>query len=171
MPVIAPRYVGVIGGRTCGAEIGELACQVGAEIARRGWVLVCGGMGGVMQEACRGARSAGGVTLGILPGHSRAEGNPYLSYSIITGLGEARNVLVARNSEALIAVAGGYGTLSEIALANNARLPVVGLRSWKLKAEDNSGLGLFSLETEDPAEAVRFLAKYFAERRGPGVWA
>ncbi|GAG43445.1 unnamed protein product, partial [marine sediment metagenome] len=82
-------YVGVIGGRRCSAEIAELAFELGGLIAGEGWILVCGGMGGVMEQACRGARSRGGVTLGILPGNSRSAGNPYLSYSVVTGLGEA----------------------------------------------------------------------------------
>jgi uncharacterized protein (TIGR00725 family) len=148
-------YVGVIGGRRCGGEIAELAFQVGRGIAGQGWILVCGGMGGVMEEACRGARSQNGVTLGILPGSSRSSGNPYLSCSVVTGIGEARNVLVVKSSQAIIAIDGSYGTLSEIALANAAGVPVVGLRSWRLEPEKNRGQGLFHTIVDSPSEAIR----------------
>ena len=143
-------YVGVIGGRCCSNEIAELAFQVGSGIAEEGWILVCGGMSGVMEQACRGARSRNGVTLGILPGSSRDSGNPYLSCSVVTGLGEARNVLVVKSSQAIIAIDGSYGTLSEIALANAAGIPVVGLRSWQVQK-------LFSREVDSPAEAIRVI--------------
>lgn len=156
-------YVGVIGGRRCSGEISELAFQVGRGIAEQGWILVCGGMGGVMEQACRGARSLNGVTLGILPGNSRDSGNPYLSCSVVTGLGEARNVLVVKSSQAVIAIDGSYGTLSEIALANAAGIPVVGLRSWRLDAEQNSGQGLFSRVVDDPGEAIRAVQSLICE--------
>jgi uncharacterized protein (TIGR00725 family) len=148
-------YVGVIGGRRCSGEIAKLAFEVGKSIAEQGWVLVCGGMGGVMEQACRGARSLDGLTVGILPGDSRTGANPYLRVSVVTGIGEARNVLVVKSSQAIIAVDGSYGTLSEIALANAAGVPVVGLRSWHLEPEKNRGQGLFSSVVDTPAEAIR----------------
>lgn len=150
-------YVGVIGGRRCDERIAGLAFRTGSLIAERGWVLVCGGMGGVMEHACRGARSANGVTLGILPGDSRESANPYLSYSVVTGLGEARNVLVVKSCRAIIAISGSYGTLSEIALANAAGIPVVGLESWQLDADQNRGQGLFAHQAAGPAEAIRIV--------------
>ncbi|MBN1835408.1 MAG: TIGR00725 family protein [Spirochaetales bacterium] len=146
--------VGVIGARSCSGEIAALAFEVGRRIAEAGWVLVCGGMGGVMEEACRGAHAGGGLTLGILPGSRREQGNPFLSIAIPSGLGEARNALVVKASEALIAVSGGYGTLSEIALANAAGIPVVGLRSWVIDPARNEGRGLFVSEALDPEQAV-----------------
>ena len=152
-----PRCVGVIGARSCSGEIAALAFEVGRRIAEAGWTLVCGGMGGVMAEACRGARSVGGLTVGILPGSRRGDGNPFLSVAVVTGLGEARNALVVKSSEALIAVAGGYGTLSEIALAGAAGIPVVGLRSWVLDPGRNQGRSLFAREARDPAEAVEIV--------------
>jgi uncharacterized protein (TIGR00725 family) len=152
-PAVA-RYVGVIGARSCPPLIAEQAREVGRRIAEAGWVLVCGGMGGVMEEACRGALSAGGLTVGVLPGDRREQGNPYLSVSVVTGLGEARNVVVVKSSEALIAVSGAYGTLSEIALAGAAGIPVVGLHSWALEAERNQGRSLFAREAATPEEAV-----------------
>jgi uncharacterized protein (TIGR00725 family) len=106
---------------------------VGRELAARGAVVVCGGLGGVMEAACRGAKAGGGRTVGILPGIDRAAANPFVDTAIPTGLGEARNALVVRAADALIAVGGGYGTLSEIALALKAGKPVVGLDSWDIE--------------------------------------
>lgn len=103
---------------------------VGRELAARGAVVVCGGLGGVMEAACRGAKGGRGRTVGILPGTDRAAANAFVDVAIPTGLGEARNALVVRAADALIAVGGGYGTLSEIALALKAGKPVVGLDSW-----------------------------------------
>jgi uncharacterized protein (TIGR00725 family) len=96
-------------------------------------VLVCGGLGGVMEAACRGARDGGGATLGILPGADRRQANRFVDVAVPTGLGEARNALVVRASDALIAVGGAYGTLSEIAFALKAGKPVVGLGSWEIE--------------------------------------
>ncbi len=93
---------------------------------------MCGGLGGVMEAACRGANEAGGVSVGILPGADRAAANRFVDIAIPTGLGEARNALVVRSAEALVAVGGGYGTLSEIAFALKAGKPVVGLGSWEI---------------------------------------
>jgi uncharacterized protein (TIGR00725 family) len=110
-------YVAVLGpGEASAAEVGA-AERVGAELARRGAVVVCGGLGGVMEAACRGAKEAGGSTVGILPGLDREAANPFVDVALPTGLGEARNALVVRAADALIAVGGAYGTLSEIALA------------------------------------------------------
>jgi uncharacterized protein (TIGR00725 family) len=152
-----PVYVGVIGGRSCTQEEGRLARELGQGIARQGWVLVCGGMGGVMEQACRGAREAGGVTLGILPGNTRGEANPYLSYSVITGLGEARNVLVVKSCRAVVAVAGSFGTLSEIALANAAGIPVIGMRSWSIDSVRNRGRAVYHREVDTAEEAIQAL--------------
>lgn len=125
------RYVGVIGSGICPDAVYELARAVGYEIGKRGWVLVCGGLGGVMEGAAKGCFEAGGRTLGILPGPERDAANPYIQIAIPTGLGEARNVLVVRASDVLIAVAGGYGTLSEIGLALKMGKSVVGLETWQ----------------------------------------
>jgi uncharacterized protein (TIGR00725 family) len=109
-----------------------VAEEVGRLLARRGAVVVCGGLGGVMEAACRGARSEGGVAVGILPGLDRGAANPHVSVAVATGLGEARNALVVRAADALIAVGGAYGTLSEIALALKAGKPVIGLGTWEI---------------------------------------
>ena len=146
-------FLAVVGSAICDVETAVLAEQVGREIASRGAVLICGGRGGVMEGACRGARSAGGTTVGILPGTDRAEANPYVDIPIVTGLGEARNALVVRSADAVIAVHGGHGTLSEIALALKMGRPVVGLDTWKLDPPDQTESGLTT--ASDPAEAVQ----------------
>jgi uncharacterized protein (TIGR00725 family) len=124
-------YVGVIGSGECSESTYATAMEVGAEIGRRGWVLVCGGLGGVMEAAAKGCREAGGITVGILPGLLKESANPFISIAIATGMGEGRNLLVVRASDALVAVSGGYGTLSEIALGLKLDKPVIGLDTWK----------------------------------------
>jgi hypothetical protein len=145
-----PR-VAVIGGAEPSAQEREWAEAVGRELGRRKAILVCGGRGGVMEAACRGAQATGGFTVGILPGTSRAEANPYVDLPLVTGLGEARNLLVVRNAQAAIAVGGGYGTLSEIAFALRLGLPVVGLGTWELQRE---GLEVALVTVATPEEAV-----------------
>lgn len=105
---------------------------MGRLLAERGAVLVCGGLGGTMEAACRGAKQAGGTTIGLLPGSSRSDANRYVDVAIPTGLGEARNALVVRTADVLIAVGGGYGTLSEIALALKVGKRVIGLDTWAI---------------------------------------
>ena len=122
----------VVGAGDATPEQREVAEAVGRALAGRGAVVVSGGLGGVMEAACRGARDAGGTTLGILPGHDRRDANPYVDVAIPTGLGEARNALVVRAADSLVAVGGGFGTLSEIALALKTGKTVVGLGTWEL---------------------------------------
>ena len=129
-----PR-IGVLGGSIADRETERLAEEVGREIARRGAILICGGRTGVMEAACRGAQSLGGLTVGILPGDSALEANPYVDVPIVTGLGIARNVIVVRSSQAVIAIDGRYGTLSEIAFALQLGIPVIGLKSWTVSEE------------------------------------
>lgn len=125
-------FIAVIGAGRCSADVAAQAEAVGHELAKRGAVLICGGRGGVMEAACRGAKAAGGLTVGILPGTLRREANPYVDIPIVTGMGEARNVLVVQSAQAVIAVDGEYGTLSEIAHALKLGIPVVGLGTWRL---------------------------------------
>jgi uncharacterized protein (TIGR00725 family) len=122
-------------GSAIGPDLDELAAGVGRVLAERGAVLVCGGMSGVMEAACRGAREGGGTAVGILPGLDRADANPHVSIAIPTGLGEARNVLVVRAADVVIALAGEFGTLSEIAFALKTGKPVVGVGTWELVKE------------------------------------
>jgi uncharacterized protein (TIGR00725 family) len=109
----------------------SIAAEVGREIARCGAVLVCGGRGGVMEAAARGAREEGGHSIGILPSYDRAQANQYIEFAIATGIGEARNVIVVASGDAVIALEGGAGTLSEIGLAMKLGRPVVALNSWQ----------------------------------------
>ena len=126
-------YVAVVGaGAGVAPEVLAAAEAVGEGLARRGAVVVCGGLGGVMEAACRGARAAGGTTLGILPGDDRSAANPFVAVAVATGLGELRNGLVVRSADAVVAIAGGHGTLSEIALALKAGKRVVGLGTWEV---------------------------------------
>jgi hypothetical protein len=120
--------IAVIGGSNCSDEIYKLARQVGQAIARAGAVLICGGLFGVMEAACRGAKEAGGMTIGVLPGKSKAEANAFVDIPVVTGLSDARNVIIVRTADGVIAVDGEYGTLSEIAFALKFGKPVVGLQ-------------------------------------------
>lgn len=149
------RYIAVIGEGSCDEATARQAEDVGRLVAGAGAVLVCGGLGGVMEAACRGAKGAGGVTLGVLPGLDRAEGNPYLDYSVVTGIGHARNLAVAASGDAVIAVGGKFGTLSEIGLASKAGRPVVLLGSWELSRDGQAPEGVMVAGT--PAEAVRLV--------------
>jgi uncharacterized protein (TIGR00725 family) len=124
--------VAVVGASRATAEQLRVAEDVGRGLASAGAVVVSGGRGGVMEAACRGAAGAGGVAVGILPGVDRGEANEFVTVAIATGLGEARNALVARAADALVAVGGAYGTLSEIALALQAGTPVIGVGSWEI---------------------------------------
>ncbi|TFG46333.1 MAG: TIGR00725 family protein, partial [Dehalococcoidia bacterium] len=113
-------YISVIGASRASAEELQTAEAVGKEVAKAGAALVCGGLDGIMEAACRGAVSAGGITIGILPGEHRETANPYVQIPIVTGMGYARNAIVAKSGQAVIAIGGGYGTLSEIAYARQA---------------------------------------------------
>jgi uncharacterized protein (TIGR00725 family) len=126
-------HVGVAGASQPEPGLVEQAERLGRRLAEGGAVVVCGGGPGVMEAVCRGAQAAGGTTVGILPGLERAEGNPYLTISLPTGLGQGRNLLLVRSSDALVAVGGGFGTLSEIALALRTGTPVVGLATWSFQ--------------------------------------
>ncbi len=147
----------------CGAQdpppaVYELAESVGAELARAGAVLVCGGLEGVMEAACKGAAREGGLTIGILPGLDVAEANRWVRIPIATGVGHARNLAVVATSQAVIAVDGEYGTLSEIAYALRIGRPVVGLATWKIEPGDyNTWLNRKASisHASDAAEAVQ----------------
>jgi uncharacterized protein (TIGR00725 family) len=130
-----PLRITVVGAGSCDERAALAAERVGEEIARRGGVLICGGLGGVMEAAARGAKRAGGLTVGILPGDRAEDANAYIEIPIATGLGEARNVVNVRAADAVVALAGRYGTLSEIALALGMGIPVVAFESWAVSDE------------------------------------
>ena len=146
------RFIAVIGGSECTPDEARLAEEVGRELARKGIALVCGGLRGIMEAVCRGASAEGGLTIGILPGGNRQAANQYVKIPIVTNLGEARNVIVVKSSEAVIAIGGGYGTLSEIGHALRNGIPVVGLNTWSLsrKGQPDESIAIAS----DPADAV-----------------
>ena len=151
MPARLP-WIAVVGpGEATPAEL-ETAEEVGAAVAEAGAILVCGGLGGVMEAACRGARSKLGVTFGLLPGTRREDANGWVQYALPTGLGEGRNLLVVRAADAVVAIGGAWGTLSEIALALRAGTPVVGLDTWELRRGGAPVAGI--VEAAGPGEAV-----------------
>lgn len=127
-----PMIISVIGANSPSARGAELAREVGRELAQRGCIVACGGLGGVMEAACRGAKSAGGTTIGILPGADPAAANTYVDLPIMTSMGYARNVIVVKTGRAVISVDGAYGTLSEIGHALADGVPVIGLETWEL---------------------------------------
>jgi uncharacterized protein (TIGR00725 family) len=157
-------YIGVAAASQPDARVAALARELGQRLAAAGAVIVCGGGLGAMAEVCKGAQAAGGTTVGLLPGNGRAEGNPALSIALPTGLGEGRNVLLVRASDALVAVGGGFGTLSEIALALRTGVPVVGLATWSL-ALDGRPVAAFP-SFDDASEAARAVLAAAIARRG-----
>ena len=146
------RFIAVIGGGQCSKEEARLAEAVGQELARRGAVLICGGLGGVMEAACRGASSEGGITIGILPGDNRQVANPYVQIPIVTNIGYARNIAVVKSAQAVIAIDGSYGTLSEIGHALQSGIPVIGLNTWSLFKNGQQDGSI--VPAQSPAEAV-----------------
>jgi uncharacterized protein (TIGR00725 family) len=155
-------YVGVAGASQPEAVLLGQAELLGRRLAEAGAVVVCGGGSGVMAAVCRGAQAAGGTTLGLLPGLDRADANPHLTVSLPTGLGQGRNLLLVRASDALVAVGGGFGTLSEVALALRTGVPVVGLATWSLSL---AGRPVPAFPIAEDAEAAARLALAAARAR------
>ncbi|PWB72585.1 TIGR00725 family protein [candidate division GN15 bacterium] len=141
-PVIA-----VIGAGKCSKKMRDAAAEVGRYVAEHGGLIVCGGLGGVMEGAARGAREAGGTVIGIIPGDSAAEANEFVDLVIPTGMGEARNILVIRTADAVVAFPGKYGTLTEMAFARLFDKPLVSVQAWKLGEE--------VIQVEDATEAAK----------------
>lgn len=146
------RFVAIIGGGQCSREEARLAEEVGRELAEQGAILVCGGLGGVMEAACKGASSEGGLTIGILPGDSRRPANRYVQIPIVTGMGYARNLAVVKSAQAVIAIGGNYGTLSEISHALQSGIPVIGLNTWSLSRNNRQDNSI--ILAQNPADAV-----------------
>ena len=129
--------IAVVGAGKCSKKLRDMAFIVGKYVAENGGVVVCGGMGGIMEGAARGAREAGGVTIGILPTSDKNDANEFIDYIIPTGFGEARNIMVVRTADAVVAFPGKYGTLTEMAFALDAKKPVISVNAWKLGDEIN----------------------------------
>jgi uncharacterized protein (TIGR00725 family) len=160
-------FISVIGESAASPKVYKLAEEAGKLIARAGAVLVCGGLKGVMEAAARGAKSEGGLTVGILPGGRREDANPHIDIPIVTGLGYARNKLVVKSGQAVIAIGGKYGTLSEIAFALGYGIPVVGLNTWKLIRGDgkvDQGV-IYSRSAEEAVQtALKLIKKIYKPR-------
>ena len=146
------KLIAVIGGSQASQKEISLAEEVGCQLAKKGAILVCGGLGGVMEAACRGASSEGGITIGILPGENRREANNYVQIPIVTGMGYARNVAVVKSAQAVIAIGGSYGTLSELGHALQSGIPVIGLDTWSLLKNGKTNNAI--IPVENPTEAV-----------------
>ena len=157
-----PLIIAVIGGGDPPAHALEQAEAVGRELARRGAAVVCGGLGGVMEAVCRGAKSAGGTTIGILPANDPHTANPYVDIPICTGIGYARNIIVVRTGRAVIAIDGAFGTLSEIGHALGDEIPVVGLDTWHFSNTERNDESLLRAST--PEEAVELALREAARR-------
>lgn len=147
--------IGVIGASYDDEALNKTAYEVGRQIAEKGAALLCGGLGGVMLNACRGAKDADGLTIGIIPTNRKEDANPYVDIPILTGMGYARNVIIAESSDAVIAVGGKYGTLSEIGHALNIGKKVFALNSWDvLESQENF------VVAKNPEEAVELALEY-----------
>jgi uncharacterized protein (TIGR00725 family) len=144
--------VAVIGTKQPSPEESKLAEEAGRELAKNGIILICGGLGGVMEDACRGARAEGGLTIGVIPGDDRKSANSYVQIPIVTGIGYARNVIIVRSAQSVIAVGGGYGTLTEIGYALDSKIPVIGLGTWKISR--NNQLDKSIIRARNAKEAV-----------------
>jgi len=159
MPTKPTRYISVIGAGQSDPVTDALAEEVGRLIAKAGAVLICGGMGGVMEAACRGAKTEGGVTIGILPQLDRDATNPHVDYSICTGIGHARNLAVTASGDAVIAIGGGFGTLSEIGLARKAGRRVVLLASWEITRGGITPEGVYPADSAEEAVNLVFQSR------------
>ncbi len=152
--------IAVIGNSSCSPEEAKLAESVGELLAQRGATVICGGLGGVMEAACRGAKSQGGLTVGILPGQDSSAANPWVDIPVVTGIGEARNIAVVKSARAVIAVGGSYGTLSEIAYALKGNIPVIGLNTWSLSRDGQDDDSIIKAgSAEDAVDKAVSLAK------------
>jgi uncharacterized protein (TIGR00725 family) len=141
--------VAVVGGGECSPKVHKMAHKLGRLLAEKGHILICGGLGGVMEAACSGASEAGGLTIGILPGE-KTDANQCVSIAIATGMGHARNVIIVKSADAVIALPGEHGTLSEIALALKMKKTVISLQSWEIPG---------TLKAENPEEAAAMLGQ------------
>jgi len=151
MTVVRKPIIAVVGAGKCSKKLKDMAAEIGKYVAEQGGIIVGGGLDGVMEGAARGAKEAGGTTIGILPTMDKNDANEFIDYVIPTGFGEARNIIVVRTADAVIALPGKYGTLSEMAFALQAKKPLISVSAWKL-GED-------MLQIDDPIEAAKMAMK------------
>jgi uncharacterized protein (TIGR00725 family) len=147
MAVKRSTVIAVVGAGKCSKKLRDMAAEIGKYVAEQGGIIVCGGMGGVMEGAARGAKEAGGTTIGILPTTDKDDANEFIDYVIPTGFGEARNIIVVRTADAVIALPGKYGTLSEMAFTLKAKIPLISVSAWKLGDEIH--------QFDDPIDAAK----------------
>jgi uncharacterized protein (TIGR00725 family) len=157
MEYIMNFYIGVIGSREYNKITAETAYKTGRLIAQEKWILICGGMGGIMEYSSKGAYENNGISVGILPENTRKNCSRYLSYSIVTGLGEARNSIVVKSCNALISISGSFGTLSEISFAKLYGIPVVSINSWQNAVQDGKIIELADYSAKTPEDAVNII--------------
>jgi uncharacterized protein (TIGR00725 family) len=149
--------IAIVGGGECSPKVYEMTHKLGRLLAEHGHILICGGLGGVMEAVSSGARIAGGLTIGILPGEKK-DANSFISIAIATGMGHARNVIIVKSSDAVIALPGEHGTLSEIALALKMKKLVISLHSWDIPG---------TIKAETPEEAMTILGQMHSLRQKP----
>lgn len=138
--------IGIIGGSVCDEEIYDFAYRTGKEIAQRNCILICGGLKGVMEAACKGAKESGGLTIGIIPGDDRNSANPYVDIPIVTSIGYARNFIIIHTADAFVAIDGRFGTLTELAFALDRKKPIAGYKTWDI---DNA-----IMKVDNPKDAL-----------------
>ena len=143
------KTIAIIGARTCNSEVLQVSEQMGGLLAKSGYTLICGGLSGVMEAVCKGAKANNGTTIGILPGDDPADANPFVDIAIATGMGLSRNLIIIRSARAVIAISGGFGTLSELAFALQLEKPVIGLGSWEISDQ--------IVTASDPEDVMRKL--------------
>ncbi len=149
------KTIAIIGARACDDEVTQIAEQMGGLLAKHGYTIICGGLGGVMEAACKGAKANNGTTIGILPGDNPDDANPHVDIAIATGMGVSRNLIIIRSAIAVVAINGGFGTLSELAFALQLQKPVVGLGTWDVS--DNIVIA------SDPDDAMQKLTKLLSK--------
>ena len=158
--------IAVIGNSSCSPEEAKLAESVGELLAQQGATIVCGGLGGVMEAVCRGAKSKSGLTIGILPGQDPSTANSWVDVPVVTGLGEARNFAVVKSAQAVIAIGGKYGTLTEIAYALKSNIPIIGLNTWSLLRNGQKDNSIIRVQSaEDAVDKAISLAKKRKNRK------
>lgn len=158
MESVGFKIVGVIGSSKADPDVMRLAEEVGEAIAKSGAAIVCGGLSGVMEAVCKGARRCGGLTIGIIPSDQKSDANQFVQIPIVTGMGVGRNVMLVKTADVLIAVGGEFGTLSEIAHALNLGKTVIGLRTWKLEKAHSRPISNL-IEVDTPSKAVELALK------------
>ncbi len=149
------KTIAIIGARECDQDTWQVAEELGSMLARSGYNVICGGLGGVMEAVCKGAKSEKGTTIGILPGENPADANPYVNIAIATGMGIGRNLIIIHSADAIISINGGFGTLSEISFALQMNKPVVGINTWDVSDR--------ICKVNGPEEAMEKIAVFFGK--------